>query len=165
MRLLLEITAACLRNLGQGSRGRASVADQPFRVRHHGLQSASAVRSGRRGAASSLGIGFLDVVEGATGRRHGPMSVRLHAAACPFQRRLHQPNNSYTLATGSAAIRDGRADMISFGRSFIANPDLVERHARGLALNSVNPTTIYGTGEAGYHRLSCIGPSRPGAGS
>ena len=40
--------------------------------------------------------------------------------------------------------------MVAFGRPYIANPDLVERCARGLPLNSINPQTIYGAGELGY---------------
>lgn len=42
------------------------------------------------------------------------------------------------------------ADLISFGRAFIANPDLVERLRVGLPIAPVDETTFYQGGEAGY---------------
>ena len=42
------------------------------------------------------------------------------------------------------------ADLISFGRAFIANPDLVERLRLGLPLAEADPATFYGGGEHGY---------------
>ncbi|QET02169.1 MULTISPECIES: alkene reductase [Cupriavidus] len=47
-------------------------------------------------------------------------------------------------------IEDGNADLIAFGRLFIANPDLPERLRLHAALNSPDPTTFYGGGERGY---------------
>ncbi|MFJ6636464.1 alkene reductase [Streptomyces sp. NPDC091376] len=42
------------------------------------------------------------------------------------------------------------ADLISFGRAFIANPDLVERLRLGLPIAPVDETTYYQGGDAGY---------------
>ncbi|WP_328558591.1 alkene reductase [Streptomyces coelicoflavus] len=42
------------------------------------------------------------------------------------------------------------ADLISFGRGFIANPDLVERLRTGLPLAPVDEATYYQGGDAGY---------------
>lgn len=47
-------------------------------------------------------------------------------------------------------LREGRADLIAFGRKFIANPDLPERLRIGAALNVDDPTTYYGGGQKGY---------------
>ncbi|MVT64867.1 alkene reductase [Bradyrhizobium pachyrhizi] len=54
--------------------------------------------------------------------------------------------------TNSAAhwLREGLADLIAFGRKFIANPDLPERLRLGVPLNKDDPTTYYGGGEKGY---------------
>jgi N-ethylmaleimide reductase len=54
--------------------------------------------------------------------------------------------------SGTAAqwLRDGRADLIAFGRKFIANPDLPERLRIGAPFNVDDPTTYYGGGEKGY---------------
>ena len=48
------------------------------------------------------------------------------------------------------AIASGRADMVAFGRPFIANPDLVERLRLDAPLNELDRATLYGGGEKGY---------------
>ena len=42
------------------------------------------------------------------------------------------------------------ADLIAYGRLFLANPDLVERFASGAPLNEPDPDTFYGGGAEGY---------------
>ena len=42
------------------------------------------------------------------------------------------------------------ADIVSFGRPYIANPDLVERLQRGAPLNTPDRATFYGGGAPGY---------------
>ena len=44
----------------------------------------------------------------------------------------------------------GRADLIAFGRKFLANPDLPERFRERAPLNEPDPTTFYGGGAKGY---------------
>ncbi len=44
-------------------------------------------------------------------------------------------NCGYSKETANAAIAEGRADLIAFGRPFISNPDLVERFAQDAVLN------------------------------
>ncbi|MCS4096420.1 alkene reductase [Rhizobium sp. BK176] len=52
--------------------------------------------------------------------------------------------------TAAQWLREGKADLIAFGRQFIANPDLAERLRTGAPLNAEDPTTYYGGGEKGY---------------
>ncbi len=47
-------------------------------------------------------------------------------------------------------LRQGKADLIAFGRKFLANPDLPERFHRHAALNADDPSTYYGGGAKGY---------------
>ena len=47
-------------------------------------------------------------------------------------------------------MEEGRADLIAFGRKFLANPDLPERLKSRVSLNEPDPTTFYGGGEKGY---------------
>lgn len=49
-----------------------------------------------------------------------------------------------------AAIASGLADLVSFGRPFIANPDLPERFAAGAPLDAPDFATFYGEGPKGY---------------
>ena len=46
--------------------------------------------------------------------------------------------------------RQGKADLIAFGRKFLANPDLPERFRSGASLNADDPSTYYGGGAKGY---------------
>jgi len=55
----------------------------------------------------------------------------------------------YTAERGARLVEAGLADLIAFGRPFIANPDLPARIVNGWPLNPVNPATLYGGAEAG----------------
>jgi N-ethylmaleimide reductase len=57
-------------------------------------------------------------------------------------------------------LRDGLADLIAFGRKFIANPDLPERLRLGAPLNVDDPTTYYGGGEKGYTDYPSLAQAR-----
>jgi N-ethylmaleimide reductase len=48
------------------------------------------------------------------------------------------------------ALRDKLGDLIAFGRPFLANPDLVERLRKDLALNTPDTATFYTPGGKGY---------------
>jgi len=56
----------------------------------------------------------------------------------------------YTAERGARLVEAQLADLIAFGRPFIANPDLPLRIANGWPLNAINPATMYGGGEQGY---------------
>ena len=49
------------------------------------------------------------------------------------------------------------ADLIAFGKPFLANPDLVERLKRGTALNAPDKATFYGGGAKGYTDYPVLG--------
>ena len=51
---------------------------------------------------------------------------------------------------GNRLIAEGLADLLAFGRPFIANPDLVERLKKGAPLNAPDKATFYGGGAKGY---------------
>jgi len=56
----------------------------------------------------------------------------------------------FTEPIAEAWLEQGRADLIVFGRKFIANPDLPERFRTGKSLNADDPKTYYGGGAKGY---------------
>ena len=56
----------------------------------------------------------------------------------------------YTAERGAALVGAGLADLIAFGRPFIANPDLPQRIFNGWSLNPLREEGMYGGGEAGY---------------
>ena len=59
-------------------------------------------------------------------------------------------NNGYSKATAEQALQQGNADMVAFGKSFIANPDLPERFAQDAVLNEPDQKTFYGGDAKGY---------------
>ncbi|MQT11282.1 alkene reductase [Segnochrobactrum spirostomi] len=59
-------------------------------------------------------------------------------------------NEGFTRESAEKALADGIADAVAFGKSYIANPDLVARFAAHAPLNEPNPSTFYAPGPAGY---------------
>lgn len=55
----------------------------------------------------------------------------------PYFNGIFIANDSMTPERGLEYVRNGWADMISFGRLYISNPDLAERIAKGQELNKV----------------------------
>jgi NADH:flavin oxidoreductases, Old Yellow Enzyme family len=53
-------------------------------------------------------------------------------------------------ASAEAALQAGQADLIAFARSFLANPDLVERMRADAGLNAIDMATFYTPGPTGY---------------
>ncbi|GAB3168374.1 alkene reductase [Telluribacter humicola] len=58
--------------------------------------------------------------------------------------------NGLTPETAEAKLLEGSADLVAFGRSFLANPDFVERIEKGAPLNAVNFGALYTPDAVGY---------------
>ncbi len=106
------------------------------------------------------GLAYLHVVDGLEFGFHGlgaPMTLR------EFRDVFDGPlmgNCGYTMETAQAAIEHNDADLISFGRPFISNPDLVERFANGWPLNPPADMKVwYSFDEAGYTDFPTYQPS------
>lgn len=56
----------------------------------------------------------------------------------------------YTQERAETAIQAHQADLVAFGRLFIANPDLPERFRQHAPLNTPDESRFYGGGAAGY---------------
>lgn len=52
--------------------------------------------------------------------------------------------------TWRRAVAQGRADLVSYAKLLLANPDPPRRSAEDLPLNEPDPDTFYGGGEEGY---------------
>ena len=97
-------------------------------------------------------IGFLHIVEGMTGgpRTPGrPTDFDLDKLRRLFPN-TYIANNGYTRELAIEVRAQNRADLIAFGRSFISNPDLVERLRRNAPLNALDADTLYGGDAHGY---------------
>ncbi|MCJ8157878.1 alkene reductase [Sphingomonas sp. LaA6.9] len=100
---------------------------------------------------SDIGIAFLELrepgPEGTFGRTDQP---KVSPAIRPVFQRPLVLNSDFGFAEAQAALDAGLADAISFGRTFIANPDLPLRLAEKLPLNSDEMATWYSQGAEGY---------------
>ena len=67
-----------------------------------------------------------------------------------FQKRMIVEGDIYDYAQASASLARGDADLISFARLFLANPDLPERFAQHAPLNTSDARTFYGGDDKGY---------------
>lgn len=56
----------------------------------------------------------------------------------------------YTAERAARLVESGLADLVAFGRPFIANPDLPRRIANGWPLNTIDQATLYGGAEKGF---------------
>lgn len=94
-------------------------------------------------------IGYIHVVEGATQGDRNIAPFDWAALRKSFSG-AYIANNGYTREMAIEALAGGHADLVAFGRAFIANPDLVERLRRGAALTEGNRATFFGGGAEGY---------------
>ena len=98
---------------------------------------------------SDLNIAYVHVVEGETGGSRDEQNFDFHGLRQTFTG-AWMVNNGYTKETAMQTIANGDADLVAFGKLYIANPDLVERFKRNQELNLVDPTTFYGGDAKGY---------------
>ncbi|WP_343676651.1 alkene reductase [Paraburkholderia heleia] len=104
----------------------------------------------------ALGLAYIHIIEGVTqGPRDVPGGFDYAALREAFHGR-YIANNGYDRQLAIEACEQGRADMVAFGRLFIANPDLVERLRLDAPLNAPDPTTFFGGGAAGYNDYPCL---------
>ncbi|WP_086933413.1 alkene reductase [Agarilytica rhodophyticola] len=68
----------------------------------------------------------------------------------PFWHGVYFANGGFNADSGNTHIAQGLASAITYGRPFIANPDLTERFKAGAGLNTIDENTIYGGDYRGY---------------
>ena len=108
---------------------------------------------------NAFGLAYIHIIEGATqGPREVPGGFDLQILRQSFKG-LYIANNGYDLGLALEARRRNLADIISFGRLYIANPDLVERLRIGARLNVPDRATFFGGGAAGYTDYPVLTPA------
>lgn len=97
----------------------------------------------------TLGLAYLHAVEGQLREANAATALDFKALHKAFGG-SYIANNGYDRSMATAAVASGHADMISFGRAFIGNPDLVERLRRNVPLFDAPHDAYYGGGAEGY---------------
>ena len=147
-RYALEVARACAEAIGADKVG--------IRLSPHGAFNATgtfpeveAQVEALVAGLSSLGLLYVHLLD------HSAMGAPPVPAA--LKRRLRQTfQGPFILAGGfdassaEAALQAGEADLIAFGRPFLANPDLVQRMQTGAALNAPDMTALYTADAKGY---------------
>ena len=147
-RLLYEVVAAVAGAIGAGRTGVRLSPVTPANDAHDSNPQPLFERAVER-LASIDGLAFVHVIEGATGGDRDNIAFDYAALRSRF-RGTWIVNNGYDKDRAAAAIESGHADLVAFGRPFIANPDLVERFKRDLPLAQMDADTLYGGGAKGY---------------
>ncbi|BAV65167.1 alkene reductase [Sphingobium cloacae] len=102
-------------------------------------------------ALDRIGIAFLELRELGAGGTFGRSDVPCQSPL--IRRHFSGPlvlNSDYDATRAQADLDSGLADAISFGRPFIANPDLPLRLRRDAPLNDWDVATFYSGGAEGY---------------
>jgi len=147
-RLVLEVARATVAAIGAGRVG--------IRLSPHGVVNAAGAFEGVDAQyvalvkeLSALGLMYVHVLDhSAMGTPPVPATLKAELRAAfdgPFILA-----GGFDKASAQLALDAGQADLIAFGRPFIANPDLVQRLRHDLPLSAPDPATFYTPGEQGY---------------
>ena len=154
-RLLIDVTTAVAAEIGAG---RLGVRLSPVSPAGDSIDSdPQSLFEYVVEALDAFGLAYVHVVEGATG---GPRD-NLPFDYAALRDRFHgawMVNSGYDRAMAIAEMTSRRADFVSFGRPFIANPDLVRRLREDAPLNPLmGRETLYGGGAHGYIDYPALG--------
>ena len=157
-RLILEVASACAKAIGANRLG----------VRLSPVSSAGDSRDSDPqllfnhvvAGLSLLRLAYVHVVEGETGGARDSIAFDYDALRDRFDGDW-MVNNGYDREMAMEAVTSGRADLVSFGRLFMANPDLVCRLSTDSPLNALmDQKTFYGGGAHGYVDYPTLEQSR-----
>jgi N-ethylmaleimide reductase len=152
-RLLLEVTQAAIEVWGTN---RVGVRLSPYGVANDsGEPDPMPLYTHVVNALGRLGLAYLHFIEP---RSSGAGRAEVNWQNVPSAMVLFRPiwkgvliaAGGFSGEAAEAAIADGHADAVAFGRIFISNPDLPRRLQHGFPLTPYNRATFYGGEDAGY---------------
>jgi len=149
-RFLFEVTKEVVNVLGQGRVGVRISPGNPFNDIYD--SNSEAIFSHVAEGLNRFPLAYLHVVE---------MDLANPADFCgalnPITKKLrriyigtYMTNGGYDRDGAERVLEAGGADLVSFGRLFLANPDLPERFKKNGPLNEPDLATFYGGDETGY---------------
>lgn len=141
-RFVVEVAEACAAALGPD---RVAIRLSPFNT-FNDLPSHDEVEAQYTTLARALrGLLYVHLVKNPNDGFPGTAAAIRQAFGGPIML-----NGGFDAERAEAAIAAGQADLVSFGRPFIANPDLVDRMKTGAPLAAPDPSTFYTPGARGY---------------
>jgi N-ethylmaleimide reductase len=154
-RLLKEVMMAVTQEIGGG---RCGIRISPVTPANDASDSSpQALFEHVANFLGTLSLAYVHTIEGSTGAardfQQGEVPFDYMALKTAYRKGgghgAWMLNNAYDRALADQAIADG-ADLIAFGKSFIANPDLAVRLKQNGPYNSPDRATFYGGLTAGY---------------
>ena len=149
-RFLFEVTEAVVNVWGEGRVGVHISPENPFNDMHD--SDSELLFKHVAGELNRFLLAYLHVVEidltnpadycGAL----NPITKKLRG----IYKGTYMTNGGYDRHRAERVLETADADLVSFGRLFLANPDLPERFKKGAPLNEPDETTFYGGDETGY---------------
>lgn len=100
-------------------------------------------------ALGKLGLAYIHVVDHST-MGAPPVADTLKASIREAFGGTIILSGGYDAARAEAELSAGKGELVAFGRSFLANPDLLRRFEAGAALNAPKPDLFYTPGPEGY---------------
>jgi N-ethylmaleimide reductase len=111
---------------------------------------------------NALKLVYMHVIEGATGGARDIAPFDYASLRTRFDG-AYIANNGYDFELATKVLAANEADLIAFGKPFLANPDLVERLKRGAPLNAPDRATFYGGSAKGYTDYPVLGEAMDAA--
>ncbi|MBD64802.1 MAG: alkene reductase [Halobacteriovoraceae bacterium] len=99
---------------------------------------------------NEINLAYIHVIEGHTGEQRKTKFAFDYQQLKNKFRNSYMSNNCLDLQTANELVQSDKADLVCFGRKFIANPDLVARFKKGAELNELREEGLYGGDETGY---------------
>ncbi len=142
MRLPLEVLAAMADAIGGGRVGFRIAPGNPY----NGMDITEPEKTFApfAAAADKLGLAYLHVIDMALEQLDVLRMLRSNWSGPIIA------NNNLKADSGAALIEAGRADAVSFGRAFVANPDLPARIRESAPLAKIDYAHLYTGEEKGY---------------
>ena len=149
-RFLLEVTEAVINVMGDGRVGVHISPENPFNDMYD--SNSESLFSHLAEGLNRFPLAYLHVVEIDLSN-----PVVFNGALNPITQKVrgifkgtYMTNGGYDRNMAEKVLERGDADLVSFGRLFLANPDLPERFSQDAPLNEPDPNTFYGGDEKGY---------------
>ena len=151
LRFITEVVEACASVIGMEKVGLRISPQNPYNGMSDSTPEATFLALADR--MRSLNLGYLHVIEprvrGNDDFEKGAPVVAAAMLRSKFPGLL-MAAGGFTRDTGNELITNGGADLIAYGRHFIANPDLPDRFHLDLPLNKYDRATFYGGDHRGY---------------
>ncbi len=158
VRLLLEIVDAVAAEVGADQVGVRISPDNRFNDIDDSDPQALFVAVAR--ALSGRGLAYLHAVEGDLTAKPGTPPRVDYASLRDAFGGIYMANFGFDRDRANAAIAAGKADLIAFGKPFLANPDLVTRYRLGTAAERPGRQDVLRRRRARLHRLPDPRPHR-----